>query len=81
MNVTAANISLYAYAGTNTGLTFYSTKEITASGLYNIIPKNEGGSFVDFMNYEVTAGDTFISFEYGGSAETLTRNSDADITR
>lgn len=81
VNVTAANISLYAYAGTNTGLTFYSTKEITVSGLYNIIPKNEGGSFVDFMNYEVTVGDTFISFEYGGSAETLTRNGDADITR
>ena len=81
VNVTAANISLYAYTGANTGLTFYSTKEITVSGLYNIIPKNEGGSFVDFMNYEVTVGDTFISFEYDGSAETLTRNSAADITR
>lgn len=81
VNVTAANISLYAYTGTNTGLTFYSTKEITVSGLYNIIPKNEGGSFIDFMNYEVTVGDTFISFEYDGSAETLTRNTDADITR
>lgn len=81
VNVAAANVSLYAYTGTNTGLTFYSTKEITVSGLYNIIPKNEGGSFVDFMNYEVTVGDTFISFEYDGSAETLTRNSTADITR
>lgn len=81
VNVTAANVSLYAYTGTNTGLTFYSTKEITVSGLYNIIPKNEGGGFVDFMNYEVTVGDTFISFEYDGSAETLTRNSNADITR
>ena len=81
VNVTAANISLYAYTGNNTGLTFYSTKEITVSGLYNIIPKNEGGSFVDFMNYEVTVGDTFISFEYDGNAETLTRNSAVDITR
>jgi len=81
VNVTAANISLYAYTGTNTGLTFYSTKEITATGLYNIIPRNQGGSYVDFMNYMVTYGDSFISFEYDGNQETLTRNSAADITR
>lgn len=81
VNVARANVSLYAYTGNNTGLTFYSTTEITATGLYNIIPRNQGGSYVDFMNYMVTYGDSFISFEYDGNPETLTRNSAGDITR
>lgn len=81
VNVPEANVSLYAYTGNNTGLTFWSTKEITVSDIYKMIPKSEGSTFVDFADYDVSVGDTFISFEYEGSAETLTRDSSQDITR
>ena len=81
VNIPAVNISLYAYIGTNTGLTFYSTKEITVSGDYNIIPKNDGGSFVDFATYTVTVSDVNINFEYDGAVEVLTRDSSSDVTR
>ena len=81
VNVPEANVSLYAYTGNNTGLTFWSTKEITVSDTYKMIPKAEGSTFVDFADYDVSVGDTFISFEYEGSAETLTRDSSQDITR
>ena len=81
VNIPAVNISLYAYSGTNTGLIFYSTKEITTTGIYNIIPKNEGGSFVDFAEYNVTVTDMNINFEYDGNIEVLTRDSTSDITR
>ena len=80
VEVAAANVSLYAYTGSNTGLTFYSTKEITASGDYNIIPRNIGNSYVDFAVYAVTK-ETVITFEYDGSTETLTRDSASDIRR
>ena len=81
VNIAAANVSLYAYVGTNTGLTFWSTKEITANGTYKMIPKADGSTFVDFADYAVTVGDPFISFEYEGSSETLTRDAAQDITR
>ena len=81
VNIPAVNISLYAYTGSNTGLTFYSTKEITVSGDYNIIPKNDGGSFVDFATYAVTVSDVNINFEYDGAVEVLTRDSSSDVTR
>ena len=80
VNVPAASISLYAYTGTNTGLTFYSTKEITETGIYKILPRNEGGSFVDFADYDISVS-TLITFEYDGSTEILTRNSANDIRR
>lgn len=73
--------ALYAYLGSS-GTVFYVSKEITASGNYNIMPKlTDGDSYVGFASYAVTVESDEIKFTYSGVEETLTRQSSDDVAR
>ena len=81
VNIPAVNISLYAYRGTNTNAIFYSTKEITTTGDYNILVKKDDGTLVDFATYSVTVNDPFTSLEFEGSTETIGYEDSSNVTR
>ncbi len=79
--VLSETTALYAYLGTS-GTVFYVSKEISASGSYNIMPKlSDGDPYVGFAFYAVTVENDEIKFTYSGVEETLTRQSSDDVAR
>ena len=81
VTVPSDTVALYGYLGTS-GTVFYVSKEITASGNYNIMPKlTDGDPYVGFASYDVTVGNDEIKFTYSGVEETLTRQSSDDVAR